>query len=192
MATKYHLFVDETEVTEATRAKKQPVIQIGEATGKPFQVRTDNGTVVHSHLVAVEAPTVEDDDDIIGDVQHDAPAPAQPKATRKEQPQVDGPVITYTGTKLYFKPLAEGIQEKLAKRKIDVAIDYAGMTMTVSDPTVVAEIGTRFEKTMDAFKEWKTKNRERRAEQHKTNEGRSAKLREELEFVRYKVASVRV
>lgn len=51
MATKYHLFVGDTKVDDATRSKKQAVIAIGEATGQSFYIRTDAGAVVYEHEV---------------------------------------------------------------------------------------------------------------------------------------------
>lgn len=75
MATKYHLFLGETEVTESTRAKKDAVIKIGEATGQPFTVRTDTGTVVHTAGPQVE-PEPEPVEDLIGDTPVPTPEPS--------------------------------------------------------------------------------------------------------------------
>lgn len=79
MATKYHLFFGETEVTESTRAKKDAVIKIGEASGKPFTVRTDTGTVVHTAGPQAD-PTPEPEEDLIGDTPPATPEPtAEPE-----------------------------------------------------------------------------------------------------------------
>lgn len=59
MATKYHLFVEGTQVADATRAKKEPVIKIGETLGLKFEVRTDTGTVVYGYEPIAAAPDPE-------------------------------------------------------------------------------------------------------------------------------------
>lgn len=171
---KYNLFIDGTEVPNAGRAKKDAVIKIGEATGKPFSVRTDKGSEVYA---TTAEPTIADDlaaleeqaaqeaetgpetteEDLIGD----SPTEPTPEPEILFYEQIDFPgnysIVTAPGAVLVAE--AAGVPTKVVnvKGRLNRVVHFGGDDMDKAK-AVRDLVETTLSEAHSVLKEWQKNN----------------------------------
>lgn len=177
MATtkKYTLNVNGQQSREFSR--KVDAINAGEKSGEAFQVLSPSNAVVHESGQVEPEPTP-------------TPEPTKAKAT-KATPAKGGNTVAYTkehGANRFFPAMAAGAVALAETMGLTVEPDNATRTLSVQANKTETR---KFEKAVTAmwreawaaFKEWKRENRDHRAEQWKTNDGKRAMYAEESAFL---------
>lgn len=156
--------------TKIQYARKDTAVKAGEASGQPYSVLSPSDMLVHTGGPAapVEAP--------------------QPVARKTKGSDLE---IAYTdsfGAKRFFPAMGQAAITLAESRGLTAVLDTPQRLVVVSgSKTEIRQLKKDVESLWTAawaaFKEWKLENKERRAEQWLTNDGKRAMFAEECAFL---------